>query len=131
MQPIADGFAKEVGHAGVDRIDRALRDLANPQDAMARVQQDDYQTFVAGVAEVAGEDACGVGGAFDGGALVRPLRSVGGAASSSAALTLGGLGQADAMDAGEFVDGGVRASPAKGNEFGQQRLPEFKRAALR
>ena len=128
MQPIANGFAKQVGHASVDRVNRALGDLADPQDAMAGIEQDDDQTFVAGVVEMAGEDAGGVGGAFDGGAFVDRF-DLQAAGQFQGGLDFGGLGQADAVDAGELVDRGI-GEPAEGYEFGQQGLGEFEGAAL-
>ena len=124
----AHGFLKEIGHAGVDGVDGALGDLADAQDAVARIEQDDDQALVAGLGEVAGEDAGGVGGGFDGRAFVERF-DLQAAGQFEGGLDLGGLGQTDAVDGGELVNGGV-GQAAQGGESGQEGLGEFEGAAL-
>ena len=125
----AHGFLKQIGHAGVDGVDGALSDLADAEDAMAGIEQHHDQALVAGVVEMAGQHAGGIGRALDGRAFTGgfDLEATG---EFESGLDLGCLGQADAVDGGEFVDGGV-GEPAEGSEFGQEGLSEFEGAALR
>ena len=71
---VTNGFAKQVGHARIDRVHRALSDLEDPQDAMAGIEQDHHQAFVAGAAQVAGEHTGPRRRGFQWPGVRRPLR---------------------------------------------------------